>query len=114
MSVASRTTSSKPASRSLEVELTVLDTGYEIGPLVGIEREWFTGAVLAVPHDGSPLGQGRHFHTSPVAAPAARPEQQSGLVLNGHRFLLLVALVLLQHVCDELGGLISGQTLTYQ
>jgi hypothetical protein len=38
-----------------EVELTVLDARYEIGPLVGVEREWFTGAVLAVPHDGSPI-----------------------------------------------------------
>ena len=69
--------------------------------------------IFAVAHGNSPIRQGRHFHTSPLAAPTAPQEQQRGVVRNGDCFLLLVVL-LLQYVCDELGGLFNGQRLTYQ
>lgn len=98
-----------------EVEFAVLDTVHKVGPPMAIEREWSTATVLAIPYGDSAIGQGSHLHTRRLAAPAARAEQQRGVVLNYHLFLPVVVLIaFLQDVCDELGGLISSQTLTYQ
>jgi hypothetical protein len=105
-----------PQVQVSEVELTVLDACDEIAPFRAVEHEWFTVAVLAVPHNSPAVGQGRHLHTSPLAAPTAPAEQQRGVVRIGHRSSSLVdfVLVVLQELSDERRGLLDTQALAYQ
>lgn len=69
----------------LKVELTILYAGDEVDPLLSIKRERLTGTVFGIPYNSASIRQGRHLHTSPLTAPAARPVHKRGVERNDHR-----------------------------
>jgi hypothetical protein len=103
-------------SADSKVELAVLDPQDKIDPLLPVEGEWLTVTVLAIPDDSPTVGQGRHLHTSPLAAPAACPEQQRGVVHIGHWNSSLVdwCSVVPQELSNKTCGLLSSQALIYE